>query len=134
MGVDVACFGAGWENGPLSDEEMVKLYSQTRINLGFAGVGHSKKLMCLKGRDFEVPMSGGLYLTQNNPELALVYDIGKEIVTYNDEQDCVRKIKWLLNHPNEIAKIQKAGRKRAMQDHSWEKRFDQLFNIAGILS
>ena len=42
----------------MSNEEMVKLYSCSRINLGFAGVGHSKKLMCREGRDFEVPMSG----------------------------------------------------------------------------
>ena len=77
MGIKVVCFGNGWENGPLSDEEVVKLFSRSRINLGFAGVGYSKKLMCLKGRDFEVPMSGGLYLTQDNPELSLVYDIGK---------------------------------------------------------
>ena len=79
MGINVACFGNGWPNGPLSDEESIRLFSRSKINLGFSGVGHSKNLMCLKGRDFEVPMSGGLYLTQNNPELSLVYEIGKEI-------------------------------------------------------
>lgn len=86
-GIDVECFGSGWENGPISGEEMIKLYSKSRINLGFSGIGYSKKLMCLKGRDFEVPMSGGLYLTQNNPELELVYNVGKEIVTYEDKKD-----------------------------------------------
>jgi hypothetical protein len=133
MGINVTCFGNGWENGPLSDEDMVKLYSRSRINLGFAGVGHSKKLMCLKGRDFEVPMSGGLYLTQDNPELSLVYDVGKEIVTYKDEKDCAQKIRWLLAHPDEADNIRNAGRTRAMKDHSWEKRFEQVFGIAGIL-
>ena len=28
MGIKVVCFGNGWENGPLSDEEMVKLFSR----------------------------------------------------------------------------------------------------------
>ncbi len=133
MGIEVTCFGNGWENGPLSEEEMVKLYSRSRINLGFAGVGHSKKLMCLKGRDFEVPMSGGLYLTQNNPELLLVYDVGKEIMTYRDEKDCTEKIKWLLENPDEADKIRKAGRMRALKDHTWEKRFSDVFKIAGLL-
>lgn len=132
-GINVECFGNGWENGPLSDEEMVKLYSRSRINLGFAGVGHSKKLMCLKGRDFEVPMSGGLYLTQDNPEFFLVYDVCKEIVTYKNEKDCAGKIKWLLANPDEADKIRKAGRKRSLRDHRWEKRFEDIFRLAGIM-
>jgi len=134
MGVSVTCFGNGWGNGSLSDEEMVKLYSRSRINLGFAGVGHSKKLMCLKGRDFEVPMSGGLYLTQNNQELSLVYDAGKELVTYKDAKDCAKKINWLLAHPDEADDIRKAGRMRALRDHTWEKRFGDAFKMAGIIS
>lgn len=133
IGIKVTCFGKGWENGPLSDEEMIKLYSKSRINLGFAGIGHSKKLMCLKGRDFEVPMSGGLYLTQNNPELSLVYEIGKEIIMYDNEVDCAKKIKWLLENPEEANKIRVAGRERALIDHSWEKRFENIFRLIGIL-
>ena len=133
MGANIRCFGNGWGKGSLSDEEMVKLYSRSRINLGFAGVGHSKKLMCLKGRDFEVPMSGGLYLTQDNPELSLVYDVGKEIVTYHDEKDCTKKIKWLLAHSAEADKIREAGRMRALRDHNWEKRFSDVFEITNLL-
>ncbi len=133
MGIDVTCFGNGWENGPLPDVEMIKLYSRSRINIGFAGVGHSQKLMCLKGRDFEITMAGGLYLTQDNPELSLVYDIGNEIVTYKDEKDCAEKIKWLISNPDEADMIRKAGRTRALNNHSWEKRFQQIFSMTGLL-
>ena len=133
MGIEVTCFGNGWENGPLSDEEMVKLYSRSRINLGFAGVGHSRKLMCIKGRDFEVPMSGGLYLTQDNPELSLVYDVGKEIVTYKNEKDCAEKIKWLLENTDKADKIREKGRKRALRDHTYETRWSQVFLMAGLM-
>lgn len=133
MGINAVCFGKGWENSPLSNEEMIKLYSRSRITLGFAGVGHSKKLMCLKGRDFEVPMSGGLYLTQNNPELSLVYKIGEEILTYSNENDCAEKIRTLLANPDRAEKIRTAGRKRSLKDHTWEKRFDEAFKLAGIM-
>ncbi len=132
-GIKVACFGNGWENGPLSDDDMVKLYSRSRINLGFSGVGHSKELMCLKGRDFEVPMSGGLYLTQDNPELSLVYDIGKEIVTYKDASDCVNKIKWLLANPDKAEKIRKSGELSAISKHRWKDRFSEVFQLIGLL-
>lgn len=133
MGINVVCFGNGWENGPLSDDDMVRLYSKSRINLGFAGVGHSKKLMCLKGRDFEVPMSGGLYLTQDNPELSLVFEAGKEIMIYRNEKDCAAKIRWILANPEDADKIRKAGRSRALRDHAWEKRFGDVFKMIGII-
>lgn len=132
-GINIITFGKGWKNGELSNEKMVTLYSRSRINLGFAGVGYSKKLMCLKGRDFEVPMSGGLYLTQANPELSLAYDVGKEIITYKDEKDCAEKIGWFLNNPEEAERIRKSGRERALRDHTWEKRFDEIFRLIGIL-
>lgn len=131
--IKVGCFGHGWPNGPLPSEEMIKLYSRSRINLGFAGVGHSRKLMCLKGRDFEVPMSGGLYLTQNNPELSLVFDVGNEILTYRNEEDCANVIKKLLADPDRAQAIRKAGRKRCLNDHSYHARWTQIFQIAGLL-
>lgn len=89
--------------------------------------------MCLKGRDFEIPMSGGLYLTQDNPELSLVYKIGEEIVTYKDEKDCAEKIKWLLADHKKADSIRKAAREKALKEHTWSKRFEQIFVLSGIM-
>jgi spore maturation protein CgeB len=122
------------KNGPLSNEEMVKLYSLSWINLAFGAVGHSKKLMCLKDRDFEVPMSGALYLTQDNPEGSLVYEVGKEVVTYQDVRDCDEKIKYLLDRPGEAAKMRKTGHERALKDHTWERSFERIFKMVGLLN
>jgi hypothetical protein len=133
MGIRVACFGSGWPSGPLSDEELVRLYSRSRINLGFGGVAHSRRLLCVKGRDFEVPMSGGLYLTQHNAELERVFEIGREIVTYTDEADCAAKIRWLLNHPAEADLIRKAGLARSLREHTYEARWREVFCMAGLL-
>ena len=35
-GVDVRCWGTGWESGRLDQDEMVRLYSRSKINLSFA--------------------------------------------------------------------------------------------------
>jgi spore maturation protein CgeB len=133
QGIRVECFGRGWPKGPLSDSEMVRLYSRSRINLGFSGVGHSRRLMCLKGRDFEVPMSGGLYLTQNNPELALVFEVGKEIVTYESEKDCAETIRGLLANPARAAEIRRCAHIRCLRDHTYEARWKRVFILAGLL-
>jgi len=134
LGVSVECFGPGWPNGELTQQEMVALYSRSRINLGFSGIGYSRNVTCLKGRDFEVPMSGGLYLTEHNAELALVFDLGSEVVTYSDDHDCADKIKRLLADPARANRIRCAGRARALRDHTYEARWSTAFKLAGILA
>lgn len=134
-GIKIAAFGPGWPNGQLHEDQMVALYSKSRINLGFGGIGYSMRAQCLKGRDFEVPMSGALYLTSDNPELKLVFDVGSEIMTYLNREDCLRKIKHLLAHPDECEKIRNAARMRALRSHTWERRITELialFSSAGI--
>jgi len=132
-GIRVETFGPGWTNGPVSEEEMVEIYARSRINLGFGGIGYSMKAQHLKGRDFEVPMCGALYLTSDHPDIHLVYDVGREIVTYQDRQDCLQKIEYLLAHPEECAQIRRAARARCLRDHTWEQRFRHVFQLAGLL-
>jgi spore maturation protein CgeB len=112
---------------------MVKMYSRSRISLGFGGVVGHKDTYHLKGRDFEVPMSGGLYLTEHHEELERVYEVGKEIVTYAGQEDLVSKIRWLLSHPEEAERIRLAGRERALREHTWEMRFEKIFGLMGLV-
>ncbi len=56
--------------------------SDSKINLGFGGIAGYEEIYCLKGRDFEFPMSAGLYLTEYHPELEKFFDVGEEIMTY----------------------------------------------------
>ena len=112
---------------------MCAIYTKSRINLGCGGVGYSSRLVCLKGRDFEVPMSGGLYLTQHNPELSLVFDVGREIVTYRNPTDCARIIKELLNDRDLAASIRTAARERSIRDHTYQVRWSRVFETIGAL-
>jgi hypothetical protein len=133
-GIRVEAFGPGWPSGPLSTEEMVRMYSRSRVNLGFGGVAGHKDTHCLKGRDFEVPMSGGLYLTEAYEELERFYEVGREIVTWSGVEDLVEKVRWLLSNPGEAEAIRRAGRRRALSEHTWEMRFDRVFRVIGVLA
>ena len=133
-GVRVEAFGPGWPSGPLSIEEMVRTWSRSKINLGFGGVLGHKETYCLKGRDFEVPMSGGLYLTEHHDELIPFYKIGSEVVTYSGFDDLLKKIRWLLSDPDQAEIIRRAGRARALREHTWEMRFDRVFRTLGALA
>jgi len=132
-GVHIEAYGYGWPNGPLSTEEMVKIYSRSKINMGFGGVAGLTDTYCLKGRDFEVPMSGGLYLTEYHPELERFFDLGKEIITYNNFGDLIEKIQYLLTNPKEAEMIRNKGRQRVLKEHTWEMRFEKIFNLMGLI-
>jgi hypothetical protein len=132
-GINVVCFGRGWKNGTIKTEAMNEVYAKSRINLGCGGVGFSNKLLCLKGRDFEVPMSGALYLTQHNPELSLVFDLGREILTYRDVDDCARVIGSMLGDPSTAAEIRLAARERCLRDHTYAARWTHVLRILGAI-
>lgn len=133
-GIDVEAYGSGWPAGPLPTEEMVKMYSKSKINLGFGGVSGHKDTFCLKGRDFEIPMSGGLYLTEAHPELDNVFVQGKEILTYSGIDDLASKIKYYLAHPDQAEAIREKGYQRSLREHTWEMRFEKIFRLIGILN
>lgn len=123
--------------GPvLSDEEMIKLYSRSRINLGFSSCGDThkegKRILQVRLRDFEVPMSGGFYMVEYMEELGEFFDIGKEIVCYSGPEDLAEKIKYYLAHDDEREAIRKAGYERCRRDHTWQKRFAAAFREMGL--
>ena len=78
-------------------------------------------------------MSGGLYLTEYHPELEKFYELEKEIVTYKDFDELVEKIHHLLSNPEKAEVIRVEGRQRALNEHTWEMRFEKIFKLMGLI-
>jgi spore maturation protein CgeB len=153
-GIDVHVWGRGWPltpqppqaspqpeaavkgGGILSDDEMIKMYSRSKINLGFSTCGETHRtggrILQVRLRDFEVPMSGGFYMVEYMEELEAFFEIGKEIVCYKDREDLADKIDYYLSHPREREAIRWAGHRRCRRDHTWQKRFEAAFREMGL--
>jgi spore maturation protein CgeB len=120
----------------LSDLEMIQMYSRSRINLGFSSCGDThetgERILQVRLRDFEVPMSGGFYMVEHMDELKEFFDLGKEIVCYTNKEDLADKVKYYLKHDDERERIRKAGHERCLRDHSWHKRFQMAFKEMGL--
>jgi spore maturation protein CgeB len=120
----------------LPDEELVKLFSRSKINLGFSTCGSTHKneerIVQVRLRDFEAPMSGGFYMVEFMEELTEFYEIGKEIVCYDCIEDLIEKVKYYLKHDSEREAIRIAGYERCLRDHTWHKRFQNAFKIMGL--
>lgn len=125
--------------GPiLSDEEMIRLYSRSKINLGFSSCGEThrqgQRLQQMRLRDFEVPMSGGFYLAEYFEELENYYAVGKEIVCFRTAGELVEKARYYLAHDDEREAIRRAGRERCLRDHTFAKRFQDAFRELGLVA
>lgn len=122
--------------GVLSDQEMVQMYSRSKINLGFSSCwGTSEtgeRVLQVRLRDFEVPMSGGFYMVEYMEELEEFFEIGKEIVCYSGPEDLADKINYYLRHDGEREAIRQAGRERCLRDHTWHRRFELAFKQMGF--
>ncbi|MBX7234905.1 MAG: glycosyltransferase [Caldilineales bacterium] len=128
-GFNVVTFGSGWPNGFVSFEDVVEIYSRAHIVLGVGGVGQMAGVRHLKGRDFEAPMCGALYLTSYNPELADHFRIGEEILCYSSSEECADIIHWVQRHPEEAERIRQAALQRSTADHTWEIRLQHMFSL-----
>ena len=127
-GIEVTTFGSGWGSGYLPIEDVPKLFAQSKLVLGIGTIGHSSDFFALKMRDFDGPMSGSCYITHNNNDLSVLFEIGKEIITYQTINDCVEKVKYYLANDKEREEIALAGYLKASSLHTWSKRFE------GVLS
>jgi len=121
---------------PLSDEDLIKMYSRSRISLGFSSCGDThrsdERVLQVRLRDFEAPMSGTFYMVEYMKELEEFFEIGKEVVCYRDKNDLAEKIRYYLRHDSEREKIRKAGYWRARSEHTWQKRFRKIFKKIGL--
>jgi spore maturation protein CgeB len=126
----------GWGGPRLLQRDLVKVFSKSRVSLGFATAGNShlseQRLTHLRLRDFEATMSGALYMTEHQPELAEYFSIGEEIVTYADASELLDKTRYYVQHAEEAERIRRAGFLRARRDHTWQHRFRQLFAYLGL--
>ena len=121
---------------PLGDDDMIKMYSRSRISLGFSSCGDThrtqNRILQVRLRDFEAPMSGAFYMVEYMEELEEFFEIGKEIVCYHDPASLVDKVKYYLAHEDEREKIRQAGHRRAVNEHTWQRRFQMVFEAIGL--
>jgi spore maturation protein CgeB len=112
------------------------MFSQSRLSLGFATAGDShktgKRLTHLRLREFEAPMSGALYLTEAQPELAEYFEPDKEVLTYSDRDELLEKARYYLAHQEHAERVRRAALIRSRREHTWQHRFDQLFASLGV--
>lgn len=112
---------------PVFGLDMYKLLSKADITLNTHGEIANK---CAGNiRLFEATGVGTCLVTDWKDNINELFEPGKEIVTYTDFDDCVNKINWLIQHPDERKKIAAAGQAKTLKYHTVENRANALHEI-----
>ena len=128
-GINIKAFGKGWDNGYINASQSGEVLGRSKISLGIGTIGYSKSMFTLKLRDFDVPMSGAMYITHRTDELRTLFVEDKEIVFYSTINELVEKATYYLNNPSQVKLISDNGRNRVLKDHTWKLRFERVFKI-----
>jgi len=127
-GIDIKTFGQGWGSDKrILQPDLIKIYNQSKISLNMSlSYGY---IYTVKGRDFEGPACGALLVTMDSEDIKKYFIPGKEIITYKDVDDAAKKIKYYLEHEKERKIIIDNGYNRILKDHTYERRFNEIFNF-----
>lgn len=114
-------------HGPLFGLEMFQQLHDTRINLNIhidiSPVSASNM------RLFEATGTGSCLLTDWKQNLSEVFEPDAEVVTYRSTEECIEKVRYLLDHEEERQAIAAAGQRRTLRDHSFDSRAEQLSRL-----
>ena len=77
-------------------------------------------------RLYEATGVGSLLLTDNKINIEELFDKDKEIVVYDNAEDCLEKIQFLMNNENKRVEIARAGQERTLREHSYARRMEEL--------
>ena len=149
-GVEVECWGLGWPAGRLGHEEMVRVFGTSAVNLNLANsstpprtirarvgklLGRGSEVERppqIKGRTFEVPGCGGFELTERVAHLERYFDLEREVAVYEDTGGLIEQALHWTERPEERAAIAAAGYRRVMAEHTYDHRFEEIFDAMGL--
>jgi spore maturation protein CgeB len=112
------------------EEEAAKVYAASRIVVDIHGQWNLGPVVYnVTPRVFEVPACGGFLLTTLSAQLQHLYEIGKEMVVFDDPRDLKQKIRYFLDHPQERTEIVERAAAKARSQHTYVLRLTELLDI-----
>jgi hypothetical protein len=137
----------GWQN-PKNEEEKALIINRSRIHFGLNRVRGNwedafKALVPdypldehglfyqLKSRPFQGVGSGAMVLNEYCPELEDLFEIGKEIITFEfgNVEELRDKLSWYITHDSERERVARAGYERGRKQHTFSARIQQIFDV-----
>ncbi|MHB1011375.1 MAG: CgeB family protein [Desulfobacteria bacterium] len=143
--LDFRIWGNKWESCPalrgvlqregarVTTEDSVKIFNAARININLHSSAYHEGVNphgdFVNPRTFEIPGCGGFQLVDSRSHLADFFEIGREVICFDSLGDLRDKIAHYLLHPDEREAVAERGRRRVLQDHTYERRMEAMIDF-----
>jgi spore maturation protein CgeB len=89
-----------------------------------AAEGHANNM-----RLYEATGTGSMLLTERAANLPELFEVGREVAVYEDEDDLLEKLAHYLEGEDERVAIAAAGQARTLRDHTYARRSTRLSEL-----
>lgn len=105
------------------------------FNLTMVNLNTLNPLNCIYGlnsRIHHIAACGGFQLMEYNPDLEKQYDVGSEIIAFRSRDELRELAEYYLSHPEGRLEIAERARQRALKEHTFDHRLDEILNIISL--
>jgi spore maturation protein CgeB len=118
-----------YRGGPIFGEEVVKIYNAAKIVISIDSL-YRNQIFSVTPRVFEVAGCGSFHICNYNEQLnKLHFEIGKDIVCFNNKEDLRKLIQYYLENEVERVAVAINGQKTAYKYHSYAHRIEEMFSF-----
>ena len=77
-------------------------------------------------RVFDCPAAGGFLITDNQQDLTDFFDVGVEMIVFDNLEELKEKVSYYLKRPEERERVIRAAQKRIAAHHTHAHRLQSL--------
>ncbi len=133
-GVKIKLFGSGWYKyndlkevycGPINENELIDIMNKSKINLCL-----TKNDYCnphLKGRFFEIGACKSFALVEYCPRFLDFFEEGKEIISFKNRKDLLKKIGYYIKNEKERGRIALNTYNKILKNNDLHKELVKFF-------
>ena len=114
----------------IETEEVIKIYNATKININLHSSPYYKDINphgdFVNPRTFEIACCGAFQLVDKRKEIPHLFEVGKEIIWFENINDLREKINYYLKNRDERIKIAVRARQRVLNEHTYDKRMEEM--------
>jgi spore maturation protein CgeB len=115
--------------GQAFGKDMYRLMARSRVTVNTHGIVAGNEAANL--RLFEATGMGALLVTDARTNLGELFDVGAEVVAYENPHEAGELVRYYLDHPKDAQAVAAAGQARTLREHTWTNRMERLSRIIG---
>lgn len=114
-------------HGPVWGSEMFAVLGNSKIVVNRHGTVAGPYAANM--RMFETTGSGAALITESKSNLQDLFDVGTEVMAYNDIDEAVEIAVSMLADPDRLSALAHAGQQRTLREHTYDRRAESLIEV-----